>query len=390
MPRISPFAGLLFDTSLVGPLDRVTAPPYDVISPEEEAFYRNGSPHNIVRLVLARSEPGDAEDEEKYRRAASYLEAWRSQGALVRDPEPRYYPYEMRFSLHGRRRRVRGLVCQVRLEDWGGSIRPHEEIMSGPVEDRLRLMRANRTNLSAVYGVLSGPCLELGDLLDKAVSLTPAVAATDEDGVEHLLWSVPGEEDVAASLDARALMIADGHHRYTMALRYRDEMRERFGPGPWDHVMMLIVDAATEDPPVLPIHRLVVSGGVATHGTRVRDLQEVLDSVSDDALIYGTVAKEDGELRHRIASLDGRPPLVCALHEQVLPGLGGDAGLRFTPDAVAAEAAVRGDEASVAVFLPATTAERIKAVVDRGERLPQKSTYFWPKPRTGMVLRPLE
>ena len=230
MPRISPFAGLLFDITVVGPLDRVTAPPYDVISPQEEARYRNDSPHNIVRLVLARSRPGDLEDEEKYRRAASYLEAWRSEGALVEDPEPRYYPYEMRFSFHGRRRRVRGLICQVRLEDWGGSIRPHEEVMSGPVEDRLHLMRASRTNLSAVYGVLSGPCPELGELLESAVAETPAVVTTDEDGVEHSLWSVAAENDVAPSLEAHPLMIADGHHRYTMALRYRDEMRERFGP----------------------------------------------------------------------------------------------------------------------------------------------------------------
>ena len=150
---------------------------------------------------------------------------------------------------------------------------------------------------------------------------------------------------------------------------------------------MLLVDAGAEDPPVLPIHRVLVSGHWPTEGRRVRDLAEVLTSLHDDDLTYGTVAVEEGRLIHRVAEAKGEPPTVCALHEHVLPAVGGD--LRYVPDAVAAEELVRDDEAVAAFFLPPTRVDRIRAVIDHDRRLPQKSTYFWPKPRTGFVIRPL-
>jgi hypothetical protein len=149
--------------------------------------------------------------------------------------------------------------------------------------------------------------------------------------------------------------------------------------------MMVVVDAGTEEPPVLPYHRIQVAGVPADGGTRVRDLEEVLESVDDENLVYGLVTHERGALVHRVAELAGEPPLVCRLHEQVLAGRDGD--LRFTPDAVAAEEAVRAGLATAAYFLPPTGAGTIRALVDRGDRLPQKSTFFWPKPRTGLVIR---
>ena len=151
---------------------------------------------------------------------------------------------------------------------------------------------------------------------------------------------------------------------------------------------LFIVDAGTEDPPVLPIHRVLLRGDVATDGRRVRDLAEVLSSVRDDDLSYGTVALEEDRIIHRVSELRGEPPTVCQLHEQVLPGA--DANLRFVPDAVAAEEAVRSGEARASFFLPPTRVERIRGVIDGQRRLPQKSTYFWPKPRTGFVIRPFE
>jgi uncharacterized protein (DUF1015 family) len=183
-------------------------------------------------------------------------------------------------------------------------------------------------------------------------------------------------------------MIADGHHRYAMALRYRDEMRSEHGAGPWDRVMMFLADAAIQQPPVLPFHRVQIAGTVEAAGRRVLDLGEVLESVNDDKLVYGVVLQEDGVLMHLVAELDGTPPTVSALHAQRLDG--DDVELRFTPDAVDAEEAVRTGEAVAAYLLPPTDASRIRDVIDRGERLPQKSTFFWPKPRTGLVLRPLD
>ena len=195
--------------------------------------------------------------------------------------------------------------------------------------------------------------------------------------------------EVATWLAPESLMIADGHHRYSMALRYRDEMRAEHGPGPWDRVMMFIADAAVQEPPVLPFHRIQTGGPHEPSGTRVRDLAEVLETVSDEKLVYGSAALEDGLLVHRIAEVPGHAP-----HRLRAPRARScgdvDEQLRFTPDAVEAEDAVRNREAVAAFFLPPTDAARIRDVIDRGERLPRKSTFFWPKPRTGLVIRPLD
>src|SRR4029450_6384669 len=202
------------------------------------------------------------------------------------------------------------------------------------------------------------------------------------------LWGSEPTPEVASCLPPESLMIADGHHRYSMALRYRDEMRADHGPWPWARVMMCIADAPIQEPPVLPFRRIQTGGPHEATGTRVRDLAEVLETVSDEKLVYGSASLEDGLLVHRIAELPGTPPVVCALHERVLEHV--DAQLRFTPDAAEAEDAVRSREAGAPVLLTPTDAARIRDVIDRGERLPRKSTFFWPKPRTGLVLRPLD
>jgi uncharacterized protein (DUF1015 family) len=384
--RISPFVGLRFDVARVGPLDRVTSPPYDVISPHERRRLLAASPHNAIRLDLGEDEPGAEQD--KYRRAGRELRRWREEGILISSPRPSYYPYEMRFSYHGRPMRTRGIVCLIELEEWGGSILPHEQVMQGPVDDRLDHLRALRANVSSIHTVFSGPCSPLADALDRATATEPLATTTDDEGVEHRLWAIEDAAGLAEAIEGVSLMIADGHHRYTTALRFRDEMRAEHGPGPWDRVMALVVDAATEDVPVLPYHRIVRTPPAPTGGMRVRDLEEILDTIDDEAVRYGVAAWEDDEVIHRVVDLDGDPPTVCALHRDVLRGR--DDALSFTHDAVDAEQAARGGSARAAVFLPPTTAGRIQAVVERGDRLPQKSTFFWPKPRTGLVIRPLD
>lgn len=378
----------MFDQSRVGSLDLVTTPPYDVITPAERRRFCDASPYNVIRLELGEDLPGDDEADNKYRRAGSDLRRWREEGTLVLTDGPAYFAYEMRFLFRGSPRRVRGLIAAVELEDWGRSIMPHERTMKGPVEDRLRLVRAVNANLSCIQTVFRGPCSPFSELLEHVAGETPAAEATDEAGVVHRMWLLDPSTEVATWLAGESLMIADGHHRYAMSLRYRDEMRDAHGPGPWDHVMMLLVDASTEQPPVLPYHRLLDGGVPSADGVRVRDLEEILDAVDDESLVYGIVTREEGVVTHRIARLVGEPPTVCLLHDGILAGM--DDALRFTHDATEAEDAVRHGEAEAAYLLPPTNALRIRAVVDRGERLPPKSTFFWPKPRSGMVIRPLD
>lgn len=388
MPRVSPFTGLLFDRAHAPSLTLVTTPPYDTITSEQQRSLRAASPYNLVHVDLGEDRAGDDDASNKYTRAARTLEDWRVQGVLVPTDEPVYFPYEMRFVFRGDRRRIRGVIAEVELEPWGGSIVPHERTMPAPVEDRLRLIRAVRANVSPIYAVFQGPCEPLRKELADVVAGEPTLEMTDEAGVEHRLWTLGEAPEFAAWLAEEPLLIADGHHRYTMALRYRDEMRASHGEGPWDRVMMLIVDATLEDPPVLPIHRILLDGDPPAGGERVRDLEEVLAEVDDDHLLVGLATREHGELTHRVLRLSGEPPVVCALHREILDAHAGD--LRFTPDAVAAETAVRSGDASAAFFLPPTTAERVRATIDHRRRMPEKSTFFWPKPRTGMVIRPLD
>jgi uncharacterized protein (DUF1015 family) len=279
---------------------------------------------------------------------------------------------------------------EVGLEPWGGTILPHERTLSAPVEDRLRLMRATAADLSPIYAVVGGPSAPQRDLLERAASRPPERELTDEEGVIHRLWAEPLPEALGDWYRDRSLLIADGHHRYQTALAHREELRASRGPGPWDAVLMLVVDADAEDPPVLPIHRLLRVDPVPDlAGERVRGLEEVMARLVDDDLRFGAAVRADGGLLHLVGRLEGPPPTVAALHRQLLDPLPGIRDVRFVPDAFGAEAAVRSGRADLALFLPPARVANVRSVVASGGRLPEKSTYFWPKPRTGLVIRPL-
>ncbi len=389
MPSIRPFVGLLYDTRVAGPLDQLTTPPYDAITPRDRRRYLARSPYNVVRLI--RGGPRAT----RYQEAARDLAAWRGSGVLVPTAGPALYPYEFAFHHQGRPRILRGVIAAVDLERFGAGVIPHERTLPGPLEDRLQVLRSVRANLSPIYGVLEGPCAPLARFLDTATQAAPMAEATDEAGTRHRLWVSKDGHDAAAAMRDRALMIADGHHRYTVALAYRDERRAKDGPGPWDAMMMLVVDAETENPPVLPIHRLVNDMPtdderiVWQRATRVRDLAETLAALDDDAGVVGIVCLGTDGLDHRVAKLNTGRPTVMGLHRSVLSGVR-RGRLRFVTDAAAAESAVREGRARSAYLLPPTRVDRVRDVVRAGERLPEKSTFFWPKPRTGLVIRPFD
>ncbi|HEX2029807.1 MAG TPA: DUF1015 domain-containing protein [Actinomycetota bacterium] len=389
MVAVAPFQGLLYDPAAVGDLAAVTSPPYDVILPHEQDRLHRASRYNIALVDLGADADGDPD--QKYTRAADLLRRWRRERVLVPTDRPSAYPYEMRYTYRDRERSLRGVILEVGLEPWGGAILPHERTTPGPVEDRLRLIRATAADLSPIYAVAAGPSAPQSELLARC-SRPPDRELTDEEGVLHRLWIEDLPDDLVTWYRDQSLLIADGHHRYQTALAHQERCRATRGPGPWDGAMMLVADAATEAPPVLPIHRLLkVDPLPDLPGRRVHDLAEVLlELADDDSLRFGAVFREPGAVVHLVGRLAGEPPTVRALHEEVLDPLPGVRELRFTPDAAGAEAAVRAGQADLALLLPPARVEHVRAVVDRGERLPPKSTYFWPKPRTGLVIRPLE
>ncbi len=383
MPRIFPFEALVYDPAIVGPLDHVTAPPYDVISESGKLAHR-GRPFNIVQLDLA-----DPHTEGGYAGANALLRGWIAAGALRRTA-PAYQAYEMRFERNGEPQRVRGIMCALELEDWGGAVLPHERTMPGPVEDRLRLLRATRTHLSPVYVTVAGPSPDLGDLLGHTSQLAPDAEAVDEEGVVHRRWLVDARTPVDEWLTRQDLLIADGHHRYTTALAYRDEMRRDHGPGAWDRLLVFVVDAGSERLSVLPFHRLQRSGPQPAGALPLNDLPALMKALDDESPVVGLVDRTPAGMRYRALPIAGDPPAVRALHASFLDANVRADELRFTHSVAEATTAVEEGKAAIAYLLPSTTPDRIRTIVERGERLPQKSTFFWPKPRTGMVLMPLD
>lgn len=351
--------------------------------------YLTRDPNNIVHLDLAAG-GGSGDLGGRYQGAAALMTSQRQRGVLRSTPES-YFAYEFRYRLDDRARVTRGIFCAMDLEPWGGDVLPHEETMAGPVEDRLQLLRSTRAHLSGIYGTVAGPCSELADLLSN-LSRTPApFEVRDGEGVEHRMWPVPAETPVDRWLADEPLLIADGHHRYTTGLAYREERHAAEGPGPWDRILTLVVDAGSQDVPVLPYHRVQLHGPVPDGGDAMPDLAGLLRGLDDEHLRYGIAQAGTGpELSYRLHVLDGEPPTVDALHSAVLDTAAPGGALVFTHDAGDAVALVRSGEAVAAYLLPPTTPDRIRHVIEQGRRLPRKSTFFWPKPRTGMVMMPLD
>jgi uncharacterized protein (DUF1015 family) len=411
-----PFRGLRFDPAVVGDPGAVTAPPYDVIAADARGAYEASSPWNVVRLILPR---GGRDDPDRYRHVPELIGAWRDEGALLLEPAPALYLYEEAYALRGERRLQRGVLATVTLDDSGGDILPHERTMAGPVRDRLRLLEASRANLSPLFGVYAGGGAAAAVLDDLAVR-RPAVECVDETGVGHRLWPVTDPRRIAAWRERFAgqqLLIADGHHRYQASLRYRDAMRA-VEPGrrhaPWDQVLMFLVDADQHGPSILPVHRRLAGLAAPAVVAALADDFEVRDAAGLGELEAALAALPAastafglyGEGRSRLlvardpaalAAETGlaRAPLdVEVLHGPVLAKRLGvtDFEGRVAYEGDLAGAARRADAAGPAsvVVLRAVAFQRVVAIARDGGTLPQKTTSFYPKPRDGLVLRPLE
>jgi uncharacterized protein (DUF1015 family) len=414
MVAAAPFRGLRFDPAVVGDPGLVTAPPYDVITPAARAAYEAMSPYNMVRLILAR--PG-TDGHDRYRPAAELLARWRAEGALRLDKAPCLYIYEETYPLHGERRVQRGVLASVTLDDTSTVVLPHERTMAAPVADRLRLLEATGVNLSPVFGVYAGAGRPAA-VLDDETERPPALDCVDDAGVQHRLWPVSDPERVAAwcrLLADRQVLIADGHHRYRTSLAYRDAMRAtRPGKGPWDELLMLLVDADLHGPAVLPIHRLlagldgdaVLAGLDGDFDARPAgspvEVQALLAALPVDAVGFGLytgartwllVARDPAALAAE-AGRARRLLDVEVLHGPILSKRLAvsdfEHRVAYEHDLEQAVSQVDGGAfASLIVVRPARFAD-VVAVAAGGDILPQKTTYFYPKPRDGMVLRALD
>jgi uncharacterized protein (DUF1015 family) len=446
VPSIRPFRALRYSRELVEDLAAVVAPPYDVIGPDAHQRLLARDPHNVVRLDLPEEAAGDRPDE-RYRRAAQTLAAWRSDGTLRRDPTPALYPYEQTYRVPGTDRTAtrRGVFARVGLEPFGPSsgIRAHERTLAGPREDRFRLLRAARVNTSPVVGLGDDPSGKVASWLRDTASTQPVAELVDDDGVGHRLWIAALGEDEVRDASIRAvceglgeapITLADGHHRYETALRYADERRvgsvDEDEPA-WDQILMLILEPEEGALTVLPTHRVLLGlepEAIEGFLARLPELFDVEAGVSREALLgafdgragadggdgrFGLWTREAGAILHaRRASFVPWLPtgggavrrLDVTLASVAIERLAGIdpaavAGGRIAYTMSAAEAVAWVDEArvptgsgtaSAALLLDPTPASEIVAVAAEGDVMPQKSTYIYPKALTGLVINPLE
>jgi uncharacterized protein (DUF1015 family) len=371
----------------------VVAPPYDVISPAEQAALYDRSPYNAVRLILPR-------EADRAAASARALREWLEAGVLVADREPALYVYSQRFALPDGRTRVRdGVICRLRLEDFAsGVVRPHERTFPGPKADRLALMRATGAYLSPIFGLYARANEPLRTLVGPLG--TPVTDVTDAGGCGHTLWRVGDAAAVARFQQALAnetIYIADGHHRYETGLAYRDELR---GAGASAWIMACLVNMEEPGLVILPTHRLLRAPRRIETGALQAALEGAFASAPLDAgprpdgaidlvLPERRVRLRPTGVTARLAHLPAaiRSLDVAVLRDGLLEPLGIRADeLSFTHDDAEALAAVASGEATAAFLVNPPSMATVRAVCHAGEVMPEKSTYFFPKLADGLVL----
>jgi uncharacterized protein (DUF1015 family) len=421
MADVQPLRTLRYEPSAVGSLEAVIAPPYDVVDDRQRAQLAARSPFNVVEIDLPR-----ANGDDPYRHAQETLETWRQQGVLVREQEPVLWALEQRYGdPDGGARTRRGFFARVRVEEYGaGRIRPHERTHPGPKEDRLRLTRATRANLSPIFSLFPDPEGAATQALERATGGRAFAAARDVDGTENTLWRIGDGELIAELQSALAdaeLLIADGHHRYETARVYAEEVG---GEGEHSYVLMFLCSLSDPGLTVFPTHRLLSGLGdeqpkqLAIRETLLRDFEVeqvgpaelepegsaarvqfgYMDSfhrqpyrvtLKDQAIADAALAGKSHPYRH----LD-----TAVLEALVLRGALGMSeddiahlrGLGYSKSLEEARAAVESGRYDAGFFMRPTPVEQVREVAAAGESMPPKSTYFFPKVPTGLVFNLLE
>jgi len=425
--EVSPFRGIRYNQSIVGDLAQVICPPYDIITPEQQKLYYKKSDYNDIRLEFPSESLEPTAD--RYQRAAITFQQWLKKGVLQHDSVSSFYLHDHRFEYSGEMKVRRGLIARVKLEPWGSGIYPHEETSSKAKSDRLQLMRACRANFSPLFSLYQDPERKIASILSHIAQKKPLVSLRAErsnlpDSNEaHTLWAITDpkiKRELSQFLSSQSIYIADGHHRYETALTYRQERAQEqslTGKGAFNYVMMELVDFSDQGLVVLPLHRLV--RGIASSilvglGDQLRKFF-VLESVplkadtchlpADSCLeILGLQPGSLVVLRRRQdISLEAMMPGnrsqayrefgVSILNHIILDkmlGLTSKEDVAYTVDFKEAYQQIKKGRYQLAFLLNPPQPEMVKAVADAQDRMPSKSTYFYPKLPAGLVINPLD
>jgi uncharacterized protein (DUF1015 family) len=440
MAEIAPFRGLRYNQEKVPDLAQVVIPPYDVISREEQQAFHERSPHNFIRLELGLPTPEDSSENNPHTRAAAWMRQWEHQGILVRNPKPSIYCYELDYKNgHEPVKTRKGFICALRLEDFSsGRVRPHEKTFQAIKDERLALMLACNANLSPVFALYPDSNEKAYSALASGRRGDPVISFTDFAGMTHRVWPVtdrPVLEEVRKLTLDKPIFIADGHHRYETALNYRNALRERYGSGnphaSCEFIMVYLTDMNEPGLTILPTHRLLRNLGQwdcerlveraksyfhvqrfeSENGDELR-WKEAIRAGSlrkdttigfyckDAASVYVLTAKRDvvsSMLEQKGTPLPLRTLDVVVLDQLVLRGLLGlsdqflanERNISFMNDFAEALDAVKSCRFDAGFFINHTRIEQVREVASAGLIMPHKSTYFYPKVISGLVVNPL-
>lgn len=432
MAQIIPFKGLRYNAEKIADLASVVTPPYDVIDEAAQAKYYAEHPANIIRLELGLTFPQDTPGNNRYSRANQYLDKWLEEEILTPEPSPALYLYEQEFPVKGNRVVRTGLICGLKVEPYEtGTVLPHEETLSKPKADRLQLMRSTRSNFSSIFGLYSDSQSQINQLLrEETRGEIPDIDITDEAGENHRIWvirSQPVLQQIISLFKEKQIFIADGHHRYETALEYAKEMHEQGNTG-HDYVMTTLVNLYDSGLVVLPTHRVVgnIAGlEVAALLHRLEELFEVREWGPVDTLpalmskladqvgaehVFGMAAQD--QLYHltlkdftqaaRLLSED-RSPAWKALDVAILDNLildrilGIGEAQRRNQDHLAYSRSeewvveqVKKNQYQLGFLINPTQVQEIVDVAQARDKMPQKSTYFYPKLITGLIINKLD
>ncbi len=396
MPRFTPFPGARYSPGLDP--GTVTAPPYDVIDADERARLAGRHPANAVHVDL----PVAPADGDPYVAARERLDEWIDDGTLVRDFEPVFYGYRMTFpGPSGETRRSTGVLGALDLSAPDqGELLPHEYTTPKARSDRLDLLRATEANLSAIWGL--SPTHGLTEAIGDPTAGAPSWV--DDDGIGHTYWVIDDPDrlaSIAAAVAANPIVIADGHHRYETSLQHRDEQRASRGgdAGEADAAMFLVVELVADELTVLPIHRLVdladgldLAGLLSERfeiGEEVELRPELLDQMVGDGFLVLVEPDRARRLVPRPGAFEGLRDLDTVRVDAAIEGAPA-IGLTYQHGIDHVAAAVAAGRADAGILVRPVTVEQIGACAEGGERMPPKSTFFHPKPRTGAVYRLLD
>lgn len=443
MAKVFPFKALMYDPGKVGNLEKVVTQPYDKITEAMREGYYAASPFNLARIIRGKVFPSDTETDNVYTRAEKQWSEWKSAGVVRSFPYPALFAYFQEYEIPGSpgtRRTRKGFIGLGKLEDYSaGIIFPHEETLRGPKEDRLKLLRQTRAHFGQIFMLYGDPARTVDSLLDRVAQALPQIRVTDEYGVAHSVWAIEDRETldtICPFMCDKKLVIADGHHRYETSLTFRNECRTAKGVAsgelpPYEKVMMTFINMENEGLTILPTHRLVshlsefnfkrffiglqemfhLTGfKFFTRDEKVRKLAEFrqeLEAVGEVIHTIGMYA--GGTSNFYLLKLKGTLDLsqwlpgisprqhgldVVLLHKLILErGLGiseadmrSEKNVRYIREFEAGIEAVDRREAQLGFFLNSTPLNQVRDIAFAGERLPQKSTDFYPKLLSGLTM----